>query len=274
MNPKAMFKLTYGLYVVGVRNGTGFGGCVVDAVMQTTCTPDRLVMCCLKGTRTRECVQETKEFTLSVLANDTDPFVIANFGFQSARTVDKWANVPHREFHGLPVLDSCAACLYCRVTEIKDLGTHVLFFCDVADAEDGSGTALGYSEYQASWKPRVSAAFQAGPAARKTVPAAENTENKGDKKMDYKWVCEVCGYEYDGTIPFEELPDDYVCPVCGVGKDQFEKIEIKKEAKPSKEEWVCKVCGYVYDGDIPFEELPDDYVCPICGVGKDQFEKR
>ena len=77
---------------------------------------------------------------------------------------------------------------------------------------------------------------------------------------------------YDGDVPFEELEDDYVCPVCGVGKDEFEKVE--EAAAPSlPAKWVCKVCGYVYDGDVPFEELGDDYVCPVCGVGKDQFER-
>ena len=85
-----------------------------------------------------------------------------------------------------------------------------------------------------------------------------------------KWVCKVCGYEYEG----DELPEDYVCPVCGVGADEFEKVEEKTQAEeaPAKaEKWVCSVCGYVYDGETPFKDLPDDYVCPVCQQPKSVF---
>ena len=271
---KALFKLTYGLYVVGAKNARKTGGCIVDAVMQTTCTPESLVLCCNKGTWTRQAIQESKEFSLSVLTFDADPFIIGNFGFQSSRDVDKWANVEHTVVSGLPVLKQNAAYLICRVTEFKELSTHVLFFCDVTGGADGTSKALSYTEYQESWKPRVMEAFKAGkPAAQRSGESEIASSDKGEKKMaKAKWVCKVCGYEYDGDVPFEELEDDYVCPVCGVGKDEFEKVE--EAAAPSlPAKWVCKVCGYVYDGDVPFEELGDDYACPVCGVGKDQFER-
>lgn len=260
IDTKAFSKLTYGLYVVGVKSGDKFGGCVVDAVMQTTVQPQTLVICCNRGTRTRECIEETKEFTLSVLSETTDPFVIANFGFQSCRLADKWERVPYHLISGLPVLDDAAAYLHCKVTEIKKLSTHTLFFCDVIEAQDGAGKALSYTTYQESWKPRVMEAFQTGKCSQ---------TGKGEKKMT-KWVCKVCGYEYEG----DELPADYVCPVCGVGPDEFEKVEEKAE-KPAakKEKWVCSVCGYVYDGDTPFNELPDDYVCPVCQQPKNVFVK-
>ncbi len=277
MDSKAMFKLTYGVYVVGAKNAGKTGGCIVDAVMQTTCTPESLVLCCNKGTWTRQAIQESKEFSLSVLTFDADPFIIGNFGFQSSRDVDKWANVEHTVVSGLPVLKQNAAYLICRVTEFKELSTHVLFFCDVVDGENGTAKALSYTEYQESWKPRVMEAFRSGRCALPSAVEA-GSSIKGENKMSKtKWVCKVCGYEYDGDVPFEELGDDYVCPVCGVGKDQFEKVEeaapAEKPAAKKEAKWVCKVCGYVYDGDVPFEELGDDYVCPVCGVGKDQFER-
>lgn len=227
MNPKALFKLTYGLYVVGVKNGEKLGGCIVDAVMQVSLNPDMLVLCCHKGTWTRECIEQTKEFTLSVLQADADPFVIGNFGFQSSRDVDKWSRVRYKTVHELPILEQNAAYLYCKVTETKELSSHMMFFCEVVDGEDGEGKALSYSDYQDSWKPRVMEAFKAGHSLIQKEPAesAGQNTNKGEKKMAEKWVCEVCGYEYDGETPFEELPDDYVCPLCGVGKDQFQKVE-------------------------------------------------
>lgn len=274
MDSKALFKLTYGLYVVGAENEGRLGGCVVDAVMQTTVTPNALVLCCCKGGWTSRALRETKDFSLSVLPEDADPFTIANFGFQSSLNVDKWDRVAHKTVANLPVLEHNAAYLICRVTDFKELSTHILFFCDILDASNGNAKALSYTEYQESWKPRVMDAFKAG-----AQPAAVKSTAKGEKKMA-KWVCKVCNYEYDGDVPFEDLPDDYVCPVCGVGKDEFEKAEEEPAAaKPAAAapkkaaQWVCKVCGYVYDGDIPFEDLPDDYVCPVCGVGKDQFEQ-
>lgn len=227
MDPKAFFKLTYGLYVVGVRDGDMLGGCVVDAVMQTTVSPPGLVICCGRTTWTHDCIKKTKEFTLSVLPADADPFIIGNFGFQSRRNVDKWKNVDFHLMDGLPVLDEAAAYLFCRVIETKELSTHTLFFCEIADALDGPAKALSYTEYQESWKPRVLEAFKAGKPSRPSKTAL-NTDVKGENKMKYKWVCKVCGYVYDGDTPFEELPDDYVCPLCGVPKSEFEKVEEKE----------------------------------------------
>lgn len=200
----ALFKLTYGLYVVGVKDGERFGGCVVDAVMQTTVEPPTLVLCCGKTTHTRGLLLKNKAFSLSVLPDDVDGSIIKNFGFQSGRTVDKWAGVSYRLKSGLPVLNDAAAWLVCGVTDARELSTHTLFFCTVADAEDGLKQALSYTDYR---KRKI-----------------------GEGKMKkYQWVCKVCGYVYGGAVPFEELPDDYVCPVCGVGKADFEKVEVKEK---------------------------------------------
>lgn len=260
---EALFKLTYGLYVTGVKCGAKYGGCVIDAVMQTTVQPPMLAVCCRQETQTREYIEKTKEFTISVLSETTDPFIIGNFGFQSGRQVDKWAVVSHHLMNGLPVLNNAAAYLYCKVSEIKRLTTHTLFFCEIADARDGAGKALSYTAYRESWKPKVLEAFKNG-------KCSQNSQNSTGEKIMIKWVCKVCGYEYEG----DELPADYVCPVCGVTADQFEKAE-EKAAKPAaeKEKWVCSVCGYVYDGDTPFEDLPEDYVCPVCLQPKSVFVK-
>lgn len=214
---QALLKLTYGLYVVGVKNGDGFGGCVVDAVMQTTVSPCTLVLCSSKTSLTCQRIGENKEFTLSVLPVDADPAVIARFGFQSARTADKWADTPHDLMGGLPVLKEAAARLRCRVTESKELSTHILYFCDVEEAEDGPSKALSYTDYRDNWKDKMTAVSL----------NKEEKEMEEEKEKEYVYVCTICNYEYDGEIPFEELPDDYVCPICGVGKDEFKKVENK-----------------------------------------------
>lgn len=246
----ALFKLTYGLYVAGVKKDAKEGGCVVDAVMQTT--DDTLVLCCGKTTQTHDWIKETKRFSLSVLTRENAPSVIATFGFQSGRTADKWRGVARKTIDGLPVLETAAAWLTCRVTDSRDLGSHTLFFCAVETAETGKGEPITYTEYRTELKNETLCAF--------------NTM-KGNKKMT-KWQCRICGYIYEG----DSLPDDYVCPVCGVGADEFEKVEDKKQ--PKKEQWVCSVCGYVYDGETPFEELPDTYVCPVCKHPKSAFVKK
>ena len=92
MDTKALFKLSYGLYVIGVNNNGNFGGCVVDALVQATGgdTP-RVIICCMNGNNTPEKIKEHGEFTVSVLGQSLNPFVLSNFGFQSSRDADKWS---------------------------------------------------------------------------------------------------------------------------------------------------------------------------------------
>lgn len=161
MDKTALFKVSYGLYVVGVRNEDGFGGCIIDAFMQATDTPPTAVLSNGQRTVTNALIKRSKEFTLSILPSDVDPMIIANFGFQSGRTADKWANVSHELRGGLPVLTCACASLRLQVTDLRELSTHTLFFCDVLDAWQGEGEPLIYGEYQRSMKPATMEAFQA-----------------------------------------------------------------------------------------------------------------
>ena len=162
MEKKALDQLTYGLYVLGVQGENGFGGCIVDAVMQASMEDQPVLLISLmKKNYSPECLQKTGEFTLSVLRKDYDPLLIGLFGFQSARAKDKWSAAPHTLFHGLPVLQgSSAAHLYGRVTEVRELASHYLFFCRVEDAELGEGKPLVYADYLGGDKTAVMKAFQ------------------------------------------------------------------------------------------------------------------
>ena len=161
MEKTALHKLSYGLYVTGVQNGQGFGGCVVDAFMHTTESPATAVLCSMQRSLSNALIKERRAFTLSVLPNDVDPMVIANFGFQSARAADKWAHAEHTMRGGLPALACACAGLLLRVTDLRELSTHTLFFCDIEDAWTGEGDPLLYAEYQRSLKQATMAAFQA-----------------------------------------------------------------------------------------------------------------
>lgn len=169
MDLAALNQLSYGLYVAGVPGGEGgFGGCIIDAVMQVTSDePPMLVLGSFHKNYTNESLKEFGQFSLSVLPKSVDPFVIANFGFQSARKVDKWANVPHEMMDGLPVLPECPALLRCRVDEHRELSTHTLFFCTVLDAVMGKDASpLLYADYRNEMKNRVFDAFKAHKAAQ------------------------------------------------------------------------------------------------------------
>lgn len=218
MDITAMFKLTYGLYVVGVKTESGYGGCIVDAFGQATVEPPMVLLCNNHGCYTNESIKREKEFTVSVLPEDVDPFVIANFGFQTGRETEKWANVPYELKDGLPVLKHAAAYLRCRVVEQKELSTHTLFICEVLDAWQGQGEPLVYGDYQKYMKGKTMEAFQSFKNGGKPPVQAE-------KPKGAVWKCSICGYVYDGDVPFEELPADWKCPICKMGKDVFVKEE-------------------------------------------------
>jgi len=161
MDDKALFSIPCGLFVVGARCGEGHSGCIVDAFIQSTAFPASVILCSQKQTRTNECIRETGEFSVSVLREDVDPLVIAMFGFQSTRHIQKWPHVPHAMRRGLPVLQSVAAWYVCNVLVAHDLGTHTLFHCGLLEAELGEGVPLTYGHYRAHLRQATAAAFQA-----------------------------------------------------------------------------------------------------------------
>ena len=212
MDSTALFNLSYGLYVVGSKLDGKNAGCIVDAFIQSTSAPvPTVILCSIQANQTNAAIKQTKEFTVSVLGTDVDPFVVGNFGFQSGRNVDKWANVPFEEIDGLPVLGIAVAYLRCKVTDFKELSTHTVFFAEVVDAWNGEGKPLIYGDYQKDMKAKTLAAFKLYKETGKTPEPPS------------QWVCSVCGYVYTGETPFEELPDTWKCPKCGSPKSVFVK---------------------------------------------------
>lgn len=203
MDKTALYSISYGLYVVSVKNGNGYGGCVVDAFIQSTSEPATVILCSMKKNHTNLCIKENGEFVISVLPKDVSFDIISNFGMQSARDVDKWAKVEHGYKFNMPVINNACSYISCKVINQIELSTHTAFICEVADAEKGTGEPIIYADYLKEKRRRID---------------AETAKN--DKP---KYVCSVCGYVYDGEIPFEQLPDDYVCPVCKQPKSVFEK---------------------------------------------------
>lgn len=159
MSQAALDKITYGLFVTGVQDTSWYGGNIIDAFMQTTITPPTVMYSAMNKNRTTEIILEKKEFTVSALPSDVHPFYIANFGFQSSRKADKWANVPFEVADGLPVLKNAPACFRCRMIDARNLVTHTLFYCEIVDAWEGKTEPLVYAEYRKSMKPTAMSSY-------------------------------------------------------------------------------------------------------------------
>ena len=234
MNIKALFKLGYGVYVVTSKKGDRFNGQIANTVFQVTSEPPTVAVSINKNNLTHEFIKESKVFSASVLCQDTPLTFIGRFGFKSGRDTDKFDGVNYKIGEtGAPiVLDNVVSYLEARVTREIDVGTHTIFIGEVANADIISDKVCMTYEYYHQIKggktPKAAATY----IEEKGVA---ETPKGGTPKMA-KYKCTVCGYIYDpekgdpdggikaGTA-FEDIPDDWACPVCGTAKDQFEEVE-------------------------------------------------
>ena len=204
-DPKAMYALSYGLFVLTARRGEQDNGCIINTGIQVTSQPNRVLIAVNKSNFTHDMILETGAFNLSVLTEKADFSLFQRFGFQSGRDVDKFQGFAHtlRTDNGLlAVTEGTSAWLSCKVASTVDLGTHTLFVADVLDGGVLSqAPSATYSYYQSHIKPK--------PAA----PAGESSKKR--------WVCTVCGYVYEG----EELPADFICPLCKHPASDFELLK-------------------------------------------------
>ncbi len=199
MDPKAMFQLTYGLFVLTARDGEKDNGCIINTAGQVTVTPNRITIAVNKQNYTHDMILKTGVFALSILDQSAPFSLFQQFGFQCGRTVDKLANTPvQRTPEGVAYLmQHSSAWIAGKVVQTMDLGTHTLFLADVTDAGVLSGAEpVTYAYYQKAIKPKP-----------------QPTNKKG-------WRCKVCGYIYEG----DPLPADFICPICKHGAADFERI--------------------------------------------------
>ena len=198
----AMFKITYGLFVLTTQDNDKQNGCIVNTVSMLTDNPKRITVFVNKTNHTEKLMRETGVFNVSVLTEKTPFEIFKQFGFQSGRDVDKFAgtNYPVSE-NGLYYLPEYSnAVLSGKVIDAYDYGTHTLFVAEVTEAKTISNEkSVSYEYYQENIKPK---------------PQAKPTEKK-------KWVCKICGYEYEG----EEMPSDFVCPWCKHPAEDFELVQ-------------------------------------------------
>ena len=228
MNLKALYNLGYGLYVVCSRKGDKFNGQIANTVFQITSEPPTVAVCINKTNLTHEFIKESRVFTASVLSQDTPLFFIGHFGFKSGRDIDKLEGINYKigETQAPVVTDNALAYLEARVTQEVDVGTHTIFIGELVGADVlNEGEPMTYAYYHQVKRGTTP----------KTAPSYIE-ERKETKSEMAKYECTVCGYIYDPELgdpdsdiqpgtPFEELPEDWVCPVCGAAKDEFERME-------------------------------------------------
>ncbi|MEM0466405.1 MAG: flavin reductase [Candidatus Thermoplasmatota archaeon] len=229
MNETTLHKISYGVYIVSSKNGEKFNGQIANALFQVTAHPPTIAMSINTQNLTHEYLLKSKVFSVSILSEQTPMPFIGTFGFKSGRNIDKFNNVSYKiGITGAPiVLDHTLAYLEGTIQNSIQTGTHTVFIGRVENAEilssDKPMTYAYYHEIKGGVSPKTAPTYSG---------AADQKKKKEEPKMN-KYVCTVCGYEYDpaqgdpdnnippGT-PFEKLPDSWVCPVCGAGKDAFE----------------------------------------------------
>ena len=199
MDTKALFKIGYGLYVLTVQDEKD-NGCIINTVMQVTSNPLQVAIAVNKRNYTNEIIQKTRKFNLSILSEKADFSIYEHFGYKSGRDTDKFATFcdVKRSPNGLLyITKGTNAYLSAYVQNEIDLGTHSLFIGQLVASENlNDDKSATYDYYQNSVKPKP-----------------ENTVKKG-------WRCKICGYIYEG----EDLPVDYICPICKHGAVDFEKL--------------------------------------------------
>ena len=205
MDNKAMYKLSYGLFVLTAKDEVKANGCITNTAIQVASEPNQISFAVNKANYTHDMIMKTKKANISVISEKADFELFKHFGFQSGRDVDKFADFTDCKTadNGIPYITrGINAYFSIDIKQTVDLGSHTLFIGEPTAMEvlDAAASAT-YCYYQEHIKPK--------PEAVGTTPSGQTV-----------WRCKICGYEYVG----EELPDDFICPICKHPASDFEKV--------------------------------------------------
>ena len=279
IDTKAFHAFSYGLFLLASQNGGRDNACIVNTAVQAASEPRQVSVACIKGSCTQEMIDASGRFCLSVLTQSTPLEYFEHFGMKSGHDAQKFAASddaspganPARTASGLAYEKTASAFFDCRVVNSVDMGSHVMYVGEVVEARCLSDEApITYDYYRSVTRKR---------GASQT--ATPNATTDGGARIS-AWKCTICGYIYEG----ENLPPDFICPICKHGAEDFEPIyasaagsEYSQPAAATPPEpkskgvmnmetkWVCKVCGYIYEGAEPPAE------CPVCHAPASAFKK-
>lgn len=212
INQEVFRDISCGMYLVSTKNEKP-SGCIINTLTQITSTNPLVAISLNKNNATHDEIIKSKRFAVSVLTEETSQEVIKTFGYSSSKDINKFEKVNYEEKDGLPiVLENTSSYIICKVENTIDCETHNIFIGRVEVSEKVSNNIpMTYKYYH---------------EARKGTSPKNAPTFIEDKKID-AYRCTICGHIYDNTkekVKFEDLPEDWICPTCGVGKDLFEKI--------------------------------------------------
>ena len=197
-----MFNIPYGLYVVTTNSEGKDNGCISNTVIQVTAEPNRISVALNKANLTTEMIAKSMKLTVSIISESASFDLFKHFGFQSGRDTNKFADFTdckRLENGTMAITAGTNAYIYETVCKSIDVGTHIIFIAEVTEMEVISDDKTAtYDYYQQNIKPKPQ-------KPKKTI-----------------WRCRICGYEYEG----EELPADFICPICKHPASDFDKIEV------------------------------------------------
>jgi len=245
MKYKAFHKLSYGLYIIASEFEGKKAGYIGNTAFQVTSEPAQIAISSHKKNATTRFILESKSFSISILKKEANTSLIGEFGFMSSTDMDKFRNVESiKSKSGAPiVLDSTIAWFDCKVVNSVDVGTHILIIGEVLDSDVFAGDEpLTYAHYREKYKmlaPKNAPTYiEKEKLENELVPEPEAIEeqiveesNEADLSTH---ICNICGFQYNAEegdpalgippgTPFEDLPEDYKCPICNAGKDYFSK---------------------------------------------------
>lgn len=237
MKLKAFHKLSYGLYIIASEFEGCKSGYIANTAFQVTSSPIQLAISCHKNNASADIILKSGAFSVSVLKKEIDTRIIGDFGFTSSSEKNKFSNVNTiTAKSGAPIVtNESIAWIDCKVVSSNDLGTHYLIIGEVLDSEIISDEEpLTYDYYREKHKmfsPKNAPTYiDQEELAKESTPPTENTTNESKEH-----ICVICGFKFDpvegdptvGIPPgtsFEDLPEDYKCPICSAGKDFFKEV--------------------------------------------------
>ncbi|MBN2173262.1 MAG: flavin reductase [Bacteroidales bacterium] len=245
MNIAAFLKMTYGIYMVSSKSGNQLSSYIANTVFQVTAEPPQIAISCHKNNTSAHIIEESGVFSVSVLEKETDAGLIGLFGYQSGNEEEKFDRVDYKYgTTGAPIILSHSLAYFeCRVVDKYDVGSHYLFIGKVEEGEllHEEKDPLTYAYFRNEMKlmaPERAPTYVDKNKLKKLQeqeneePKMKETENNKGKDLGPTYICTICAYVYDPEVgdeaqgippgtPFEDLPEDWVCPVCAAAKSMF-----------------------------------------------------